>query len=81
MILAVMTRATLGHTGRALQASRATVAIYLCLICSAVARIAAAIYASGANGFLYLAAAAWIAAFGIFAIIYGPYLSRARGKN
>ena len=81
MILAIMTRATLGHTGRALQASRATVAIYLCLICSAVARIAAAIYASGANGFLYLAAAAWIAAFGIFAIIYGPYLSRARGKN
>src|SRR5690606_41704578 len=38
MMLAVMTRATRGHTGRALTASGLTMASYLCLFAAALAR-------------------------------------------
>ena len=41
MTLAVMTRASLGHTGHALIASRATQAIYAAVLLAAVIRIAA----------------------------------------
>ncbi len=42
MILAVMTRATLGHTDRALHADAATIAVFVLVSASAVLRIAAA---------------------------------------
>ena len=42
MTLAVMTRASLGHTGRALVASLATQAIYAAVLVAALIRIAAA---------------------------------------
>jgi uncharacterized protein involved in response to NO len=72
MMLAVMTRASLGHTGRPLAASPATQAIYLCAVAAAILRIVAAFAPSLV---LYHAAAlAWLAAFGGFAIVYGPLL-------
>lgn len=80
MILAVMTRATLGHTGQPLHASRATVLIYLALAIAAFARIGAAIDTGHATALLYVSAIGWIAAFGGFAAIYGPLLARPRRK-
>ena len=44
MTLAVMTRASLGHTGQELTASTATQAIYLAIITAAVARICAVLH-------------------------------------
>ncbi len=41
MTLAVMTRATLGHTGQELHAGPGTVAIYLALVTAVLARVAA----------------------------------------
>src|SRR3546814_15327500 len=49
MTLAVMTRATLGHTGRALTAGRGTVAIYAAVICAALARIGAGAWPEAAS--------------------------------
>jgi uncharacterized protein involved in response to NO len=72
MTLAVMTRASLGHTGQALKASPATQAIYALAVIGALARIAAACTAS--FDLMHVAAFAWIAAFGGFAIIYGKLL-------
>ena len=43
MTLAIMTRATRGHTGHALTAPAATVALYVAVISSAVLRIGAAL--------------------------------------
>ncbi|MGE5765625.1 MAG: NnrS family protein, partial [Bacteroidota bacterium] len=43
MTLAVMTRATLGHTGRELKADGATTAIYLAVAAAAATRVAAAL--------------------------------------
>ena len=74
MTLAVMTRATLGHTGRALAADRWTAAIYLFVATAAVLRIAASLLAEAYLPLLWAAGVAWIAAFGIFAVRYGRLL-------
>ena len=74
MTLAVMTRASLGHTGRPLAATPMTQAIYLCAFIAAVLRILAAF--TGGMILLHSAALAWILAFGGFAVVYGPWLIR-----
>ena len=55
MTLAVMMRATRGHTGRPLTAPAGTVAIYAAVIIAAMARIAAALRPEYTMGLLPLA--------------------------
>jgi uncharacterized protein involved in response to NO len=78
MTLAVMTRATLGHTGRTLTAGRGTVAIYLALVVSVLARLAAGLWPAEAALLHALAGIAWIGAFGGFAVLYGPLMLRQK---
>ena len=79
MMLAVMTRATRGHTGRPLTASRLTVAAYVCLFGAALARPAADLCAQ--PWLLDLAGGLWIAAFALFVAEYGPMLVRPRQSS
>lgn len=72
MTLAVMTRASLGHTGHPLAASVPTQIIYLFALIAALARIGAAFEPSSA--LLYAAGLAWVLAFGGFAAFFGPLL-------
>ena len=72
MTLAVMTRASLGHTGQQLAASVRTEIIYLFALIAALARILAAFEPSSA--LLYAAGLAWVLAFGGFAAFFGPLL-------
>jgi uncharacterized protein involved in response to NO len=74
MTLAVMTRASLGHTGQPLTAGAGTQAIYLFVFCAAMLRIVSAF--NGSIVLIELASAAWVAAFGVFVLLYGPYLAR-----
>ena len=74
MTLAVMSRATLGHTGRQLTASAATQAIYLAIIVAALSRVCAVIEPTHSEPLLHVAAFAWAAAFFRFAIAFGPLL-------
>ncbi|MCW5702687.1 MAG: NnrS family protein, partial [Bradyrhizobium sp.] len=76
MTLAVMTRASLGHTGHALTASAGTQAIYAAIIVAAVTRICAVIYTAQSDLLLHVAALAWAIAFLGFALAYGPMLVR-----
>lgn len=78
MTLAVMTRATLGHTGHALTASPSTQAIYAAAVLAAIFRICAALRPEWSEILLHLAAIAWGAAFLGMAFVYGPMLCRAR---
>ncbi|MGH7119480.1 MAG: NnrS family protein [Acetobacteraceae bacterium] len=71
MLLAVMTRATLGHTGRSLTAGPATVAIYLLVTGAAVARIAAAFIPGPGRLLLFAGGILWIGAFLLFSVVYG----------
>lgn len=78
MTLAVMTRASLGHTGQALHAGRGAQAIYAAVLLAAVARIFAALAPQWSFVLLHVAAFAWSLAFLGFALIYGRALSRPR---
>jgi uncharacterized protein involved in response to NO len=74
MTLAVMSRASLGHTGRALTAALPTQFIYAAVLTAALARICAALEPSASEPLLHVAAAAWAAAFFGFAVAYAPAL-------
>lgn len=75
MTLAVMTRASLGHTGQALVASRWTQGIYAAVVIAALARICAVVSSpEWSNHLLHLAAFAWAVAFIGFAVCFGPVL-------
>jgi uncharacterized protein involved in response to NO len=78
MTLAVMTRASLGHTGRALHAGSTIQAIYGAAILAALARIAAALAPQWSFALLHVAALCWLAAFLGFALIFGKALVRPR---
>jgi uncharacterized protein involved in response to NO len=74
MILAVMTRATRGHTGHALTADGPTRLIYILVGLSAFARVAAAFSTGWAMLFLTIAVCLWAAAFLAFGLTYAPML-------
>lgn len=73
MTLAVMTRASLGHTGRALAAGRGTVAIYVLVTAAALLRVVAPFTPAVAE-ITTFAGLAWSGAFGLFCIVYAPIL-------
>jgi uncharacterized protein involved in response to NO len=74
MTLAVMTRASLGHTGRPLHAGPGTSAIYLLVTLAAGLRFAAPLLGEHAMLSIALAGCAWSAAFTLFAVLYAPLL-------
>ena len=78
MILAVMTRATLGHTGHALHADMVTRVSYLALHLGAAARVLAALLPEVYLSLIYIAGGLWIAAFALFSARYAPLLTRPR---
>jgi uncharacterized protein involved in response to NO len=79
MILAVMTRAALGHTGRPLVAAKPIVAAYLLLTLAAVVRVfGPAVPATTLQSTWTVAGILWIAAFMIYCAVYAPILSRER---
>jgi uncharacterized protein involved in response to NO len=76
MTLAVMTRATLGHTGQELRAGAGTFTIYLALILSVIARVAGGVWPEFSGLLNTVAGLFWILAFGGFAVLYGALLLR-----
>jgi uncharacterized protein involved in response to NO len=80
MTLAVMTRASLGHTGRALTADRTTMAIYALVSAAALLRVLGPFAGAQAVVVTSLAGVAWSAAFGLFVLHYGRYLLDADQK-
>jgi len=78
MTMAVMTRATLGHTGQELTAGGGTVALYLTLLLAVASRLAAGVWEEQAAVLHMASGLAWIGAFGGFVLLYGPALLRPR---
>lgn len=76
MTLAVMTRASLGHTGRPRHAGPLTVLIYMLINAGAVLRVFGPMTGLPANFVLGLAAGSWSGAYLLFALVYGPFLLR-----
>ena len=78
IVMAVTTRVALGHTGRPLQAARATVVAYWLLMIAVLIRVLGPLTGNGYLLMIDLSAAGWIAAFGIFIWVYWPILTRPR---
>lgn len=74
MTLAVMTRATLGHTGQDLTANTATTCLYLLVFASIAARLGSPVLPA----LNYVSGSFWLAAFAGFVWTYGPLLAKAR---
>jgi uncharacterized protein involved in response to NO len=81
MTLAVMTRASRGHTGNKLTAPPGTVAIYGLMALAASARIVAAVWPEALFWAISLAGLAWVGAFGLFVGLYRPMLMRPRDQG
>ncbi len=79
MTLAVMTRASLGHTGRPRSASALTTTVFGLVHAGAVLRVAAAFNANDPAS-LIAAASLWSGAFALFAIGFTPMLLGAKRK-
>ena len=78
MILAMMTRVPLGHTGRPLHASRLTVVAYVVLTLAVMLRVLGPLAGSAYPHMIDASAAAWVLAFAIFVFQYWPILTRPR---
>jgi uncharacterized protein involved in response to NO len=76
MTLAVMTRASLGHTGRPRHAGPLTVLIYVLVNLGAVLRVFGPMTGFPATLILGVAAGSWSGAYLLFAVVYGPFLLR-----
>lgn len=76
MTLAMMTRATRGHTGRPRVADRATTLIYVAVLLGAAVRVCAPFAADLTPALLGVSAVLWSLAFLGFAASYGPMLLR-----
>ena len=74
MTLAVMTRATLGHTGRALRADSWTTVIYILVTTGAAIRVCAPALPFDYMRSIELAGTLWGGAFLLFVLVYGPKL-------
>jgi len=72
MTLAVMSRAMLGHTGRALTAGPATIAAYALVIVGAVLRVMAPVLPVDPMAAIAVAGLSWGAGFAVFFAVYGP---------
>ena len=81
MTVAVMTRATLGHTGRTLIAGPVTTAIYILLVLAVLARLLTGVFPEFASGFRTLSGLTWFLAFSGFSLFYGRLLITPRSKR
>lgn len=80
MTLAVMTRASLGHTGRELTATWPIAGLYLAALTSAATRLIAA-FDIARMPMLHLSATAWVLAFSGFVLVYWPLFNQARRRS
>lgn len=73
MIMAVASRAALGHSGRPLEPSAWTVFAYGLVIAAAIVRVCGPF-----DGSVLLAGGLWFLGYGIFSAVYWPILTRPR---
>ena len=78
MLVAVMSRAALGHTGRPIKAHGAMIAAYALVSLAAALRVAAPLFPAAFTPMLEAAAAAWTLAFALFLGVYTPILVAPR---
>jgi uncharacterized protein involved in response to NO len=78
MILAVMTRASLGHTGRTIKATLGTTTIFIFITIAAILRVYEPFINESGSLILSLSGIFWTLSFALFIFIYFPILTQPR---
>lgn len=78
MILAMISRVSLGHTGRKLLVGHVMTLAFGLIVLTFVARVVSPLFLSSYTFLILLSCTLWILAYGIFVIVYFPVLSRPR---
>lgn len=82
LIIGMITRTALGHTGRMLIASPLETAAYALISGAALARVATLVLLPAAAGAgIHLAASLWTLGFGLYLFRYAPFLMRPRADG
>ncbi|MEI8592854.1 NnrS family protein [Photobacterium sp. Hal280] len=82
MILAMVVRVSLGHTGRSLQTGKRILAAFVILIMAVLVRTLLIVIFPGLMQHAYiLSALLWAVAFGIFCFVFWPILTQARADG
>ncbi|WP_240451117.1 NnrS family protein [Wenzhouxiangella sp. XN201] len=81
LIIGVMSRVALGHTGRPLALPRGAVASYVLILVAALSRLVTALGWLPWQFGIVLSSAAWIGAFAVFLWLYAPILVRPRADG
>jgi uncharacterized protein involved in response to NO len=81
MILAMISRVSLGHTGRPLKVGRLISFSYLLLVIATIIRVATPLFTNQTtNGYL-ISAFCWITAYSLFVCIYWSVLTSPRADG
>ena len=78
MILSMISRVSLGHTGRAITSSPLITLSLLLMVGAFITRVLASLITGGSHTLMIVAGSLWILAFAIFVVIYMPILFRPR---
>jgi uncharacterized protein involved in response to NO len=78
MIMAVMTRASLGHTGRELAATPATTAMFVLITIASLSRVVAPFASDISLSLIWLSGVCWTLAYGLFTVLYFPVFTQPR---
>lgn len=81
LIIGMITRTALGHTGRMLQADRAMLASYILLLLAIVFRVLALLAGTATTAWLHASATFWGLAFLIYLVRFYPILTRPRADK
>ncbi len=79
MIVGMITRTAIGHTGRPMRAASAEVAMFILIQLAAIARVVLPLlWPARSADFTLLSGACWSATFALYVVVYLPRLARAR---
>lgn len=81
LILGVMTRVCVGHTGRPLKLLRFALLSYLLIIIATIVRILTAMGAVNFSAGIRVSGICWVLAFAVFLVLYAPVLTRPRADG
>jgi uncharacterized protein involved in response to NO len=81
LVIGMITRTALGHTGRALKAGRGETLMFVLVQAAVLARFAAAVVPAARMPLLVLAAGCWSAGFAAYLFKYLPYLTSPRADG
>ncbi|WOH38731.1 NnrS family protein [Thalassotalea fonticola] len=81
MILSMISRVSLGHTGRAIIASKVMTVAFIAIISAVIIRVFGSYWFSNYNLVINFAVVLWTIAYGSFVVLYFPILTKPNARN